>query len=151
MADGHGLGKLCHKLTLGASGGRRVDLQTLAAQSLVTDDDAMTDEDTAAQWPAASLQAARAQWRWRGRERPPFAHTPGTGQESVWDYPRPPVLAKDAREVVIRWGGVEIARTSRAIRVLETAHPPSFYLPWDDVARGQLRPAAGTSLCEWKG
>jgi uncharacterized protein (DUF427 family) len=111
----------------------------------------MTEEDRAAQWPAGSLQAARAQWRWRGRERPPFAHTPGPGQESVWDYPRPPVLAEDTREIVIRWGGIEIARTRRAIRVLETAHPPSFYLPWDDVARDHLRLAGGTSLCEWKG
>jgi uncharacterized protein (DUF427 family) len=111
----------------------------------------MTDDDKVAPWPADSLQAAHAQWRWRGRERPPFARTPGPGQESVWDYPRPPVLATDAREVVIRWGGIEIARTSRAIRVLETAHPPSFYLPWDDVARHHLMLAAGVSLCEWKG
>jgi uncharacterized protein (DUF427 family) len=128
-----------------------VDLTGLAVQSCATDDDAMTEKDTAAQWPAGLLQAARAQWRWRGRERPPFARPAGPGQESVWDYPRPPALAKDAREVVIRWGGIEIARTSRAIRVLETAHPPSFYLPWDDVAREHLTAAAGSSLCEWKG
>ncbi len=57
----------------------------------------------------------------------------------------------DTREVVIRWGGIEIARTSHAIRVLETAHPPSFYLPWDDVNRDHLTSAAGSSLCEWKG
>ncbi len=69
----------------------------------------------------------------------------------MWDYPRPPVLAEDTREVVIRWGGIEIARTRRAIRVLETAHPPSFYLPWDDVARDFLTAAPGSSVCEWKG
>jgi len=97
------------------------------------------------------LQAARDHWRWRGTDRPSFAVAPGPGQESVWDYPRPPVLAPDAREVVIRWGSREIARTQRAIRVLETAHPPSFYLPWDDVDRRLLQRASGSSLCEWKG
>jgi uncharacterized protein (DUF427 family) len=99
----------------------------------------------------AWARAAREQWSWRGRARPAFAQVPGPDQFSVWDYPRPPCLAPDTREVVIRWGDVELARTRRAIRVLETAHPPSFYLPWDDVARHFLQPAAGTSLCEWKG
>ena len=99
-----------------------------------------------------ALAAARAHWRWRGSERPPFAAAPGPGQESVWDFPRPPQLAPDAREVVIRWSGVEVARTRRAIRVLETAHPPSFYLPWADVAKHLLQPHAGAaSFCEWKG
>lgn len=95
--------------------------------------------------------AARAQWHWRGQSRPPFAAQPGPGQTSVWDFPRPPTLAPDGREVVVRWGGVEVARTRRAIRVLETAHPPSFYLPWADVARPFFEPAPGSSLCEWKG
>jgi uncharacterized protein (DUF427 family) len=99
----------------------------------------------------AWLQAARSQWRWRGTERPPFAHNPGPGQESVWDFPRPPRLAPDPREVVVRWGAIEIARTRRAIRVLETAHPPSFYLPWADVARHLFHAAPGSSICEWKG
>jgi uncharacterized protein (DUF427 family) len=98
-----------------------------------------------------ALRALRAQWRWRGTERPPFALRPAAGQESVWDYPRPPVLRPDAREVVIRWGTVEVARTRRALRVLETAHPPSFYLPWEDVDRRLLQPGSGSSLCEWKG
>jgi len=69
----------------------------------------------------------------------------------VWDYPRPPALAPDSREVVVRWGHLEVARTTRAIRVLETAHPPSFYLPWQDVARDLFRQAPGSSFCEWKG
>jgi uncharacterized protein (DUF427 family) len=97
------------------------------------------------------LKHARAQWRWRGVDRPPFAAIPGPGQESVWDYPRPPRLASDAREVVVRWGAVEVARTTGAIRVLETAHPPCFYLPWRDVARELFQQAPGTSFCEWKG
>ena len=99
----------------------------------------------------AWLQAARDHWEWRGQARPPFAVVPGPGQTSVWDFPRPPQLAPDTREVVIRWGDVEVARTRRAVQVLETSHPPSFYLPWNDVARYLLVPAAGGSMCEWKG
>jgi uncharacterized protein (DUF427 family) len=76
---------------------------------------------------------------------------PGPGQESVWDYPRPPALVPDAREVVVRWGEIEVARSSRGLRLLETAHPPTFYLPWADVDRRWLRPAGGGSFCEWKG
>ena len=97
------------------------------------------------------LHAARAHWRWRGQERPPFAVVPQGTQESVWDFPRPPRLEADAREVVVRWGGIEVARTCRAIRVVETAHAPSFYIPWGDVARDFLHAAPGGSLCEWKG
>ena len=97
------------------------------------------------------IRAARQQWRWQGQQRPPFAKAPGPGQVSVWDFPRPPCLAPDAREVIVRWGELEVARTRRAVRVLETAHPPSFYLPWDDVARHLLQPAGGGSFCEWKG
>jgi len=95
--------------------------------------------------------ATREQWHWRGQARPPFAVAPGPGQESVWNYPRPPRFAPDTREVVVRWGDLEVARTRRAVRVLETAHPPSFYLPWEDVARTFLQPAPGSSFCEWKG
>ncbi|MBC8118321.1 MAG: DUF427 domain-containing protein, partial [Burkholderiaceae bacterium] len=97
------------------------------------------------------IAAARAQWTWRGQRRPAFAVVPGAGQRSVWDFPRPPELVTDAREVVVRWGHIEVARTRRALTVLETAHPPSFYLPWDDVVRDLLQPAAGSSFCEWKG
>ena len=97
------------------------------------------------------LQRARAHWRWRGQGRPPWAEVPGPGQMSVWDFPRPPQLAPDTREVVVRWRGMEVARTRAAVRVLETAHPPSFYLPWADVDRSLLRPAPGGSFCEWKG
>jgi len=97
------------------------------------------------------LEAARAHWNWRGQSRPPFAVVPGPGQVSVWDFPRPPQLLQDKREVVIRWGGQQVARSSRAVLVLETSHPPSFYIPWDDVDRALLRPGSGNSFCEWKG
>lgn len=97
------------------------------------------------------LQAARDQWAWTGAARPPWAAVPGPGQASVWDFPRPPRLAPDTREVVIRWGAAEVARTRRALRVLETSHPPTWYLPWDDVDRTLLQAAGGGSVCEWKG
>ena len=76
---------------------------------------------------------------------------PAPGQESVWDYPRPPALVPDDRRVTIELAGVAIADTTRALRVLETSSPPTFYLPLADVRRDLLRPAKGTSFCEWKG
>ena len=97
------------------------------------------------------LERARAQWRYVGNERPPFAVAPRPGQESVWDYPRPPRLAPDAREVVVRAGAVELARSSRTLRLLETANPPTFYVPAADVRTELLVPDEGGSLCEWKG
>jgi len=69
----------------------------------------------------------------------------------VWDYPRPPRLEASAREVVVVLGGVEVCRTGRALRVLETSHPPSWYLPAADWLPGSLVPVGGTSFCEWKG
>ncbi len=101
--------------------------------------------------PPAWLRAAREDWRWRGDERPPFADAPGPDQESVWDYPRPPRIATDPREVVVLFNDREIARTRDAVRVLETSHPPTFYLPWRDVDRAALVAATGESFCEWKG
>lgn len=100
---------------------------------------------------ADSLAAARAQWRWRGADRPPFADTPGPGQASVWDFPRPPELVRETREIVVRWGRLEVARTVRAWAVRETGHPPTFYLPVADVQPGLLQAAGGGSFCEWKG
>ena len=97
------------------------------------------------------LQAARDQWVWRGRSRPAFAVVPGPGQVSVWDFPRPPRLEREPREVSVRWGDLPVALTQRAWRVLETAHPPTVYIPWDDVDRALLQRAAGSSFCEWKG
>ncbi|HVQ99269.1 MAG TPA: DUF427 domain-containing protein, partial [Mycobacterium sp.] len=59
----------------------------------------------------------------------PKAHLPGPGQESVWDYPRPPRLEQFAGSITVELGGEVIASTTRAWRVLETSHPPSYYLP----------------------
>jgi len=94
---------------------------------------------------------AREQWRWRGADRPPFAALPGPGQISVWDFPRPPELVREPREIVVFWGEKLIARTRGAWAVRETAHPPTFYLPLSDVDRTHLRIAGDGSFCEWKG
>ncbi len=94
---------------------------------------------------------AQAAWRWRGAERPPFAIEPRDGEESVWDYPRPPLLVADARHILVRAGDTIIADTRDALRVLETASPPTFYLPARDVRGDLLIRANGVSRCEWKG
>jgi len=75
------------------------------------------------------LQAARDQWTNRGEQRPSFAIEPEPGQESVWDYPRPPLVVPDQRLVEVRVGDRLVASTNAAVRVLETSHPPSFYRP----------------------
>ncbi len=90
-------------------------------------------------------------WRYTGQERPDFAAMPGPGQESVWDYPRPPRLAPTAEEVEVRSDGLRLAFSTRALRVLETASPPTYYLPGEDVDWDLLRPLNDASFCEWKG
>jgi uncharacterized protein (DUF427 family) len=75
----------------------------------------------------------------------------GPGQESVWDYPRPPSAEVTDRHVVVELGGRVLADTHRAVRVCETSHPPVFYVPRDDVAAGVLERGGGGSWCEWKG
>ena len=75
----------------------------------------------------------------------------GPGQESVWDYPRPPSAEVTPRRVVVEMGGHVVADSTRAVRVCETSHPPVYYVPREDVAEGVLERAAGGSWCEWKG
>lgn len=81
----------------------------------------------------------------------PTPETPGPHQESVWDYPRPPRLEEFRGSITVDLGGAEIARTDRGWRVLETSHPPTYYLPAEAFGAGVLRPASGSSWCEWKG
>jgi uncharacterized protein (DUF427 family) len=75
----------------------------------------------------------------------------GPGQESVWEYPRPPRLEAVTRRLRVVLGGTVIAETIRGARVLETSHPPNYYFPLDDIVDGSLEAAPGTSFCEWKG
>ncbi len=83
--------------------------------------------------------------------RTPRRDPVGSGQESVWDYPRPPSAEVTPRRVVVEVGGRVVADTTRAVRVCETSHPPVYYVPREDVVPGVLERAAGTSWCEWKG
>lgn len=85
------------------------------------------------------------------RQRPDFAVQPGPGQESAWDYPRPPAIKTCRKLVEVRHGTVEIARADQCYRVLETASPPTYYLPPDDVSWDQLVKTPDSSVCEWKG
>jgi uncharacterized protein (DUF427 family) len=71
------------------------------------------------------------------------------GTESVWDYPRPPVVVPSPEHVVIELDGEIVVDTRRSFRVLETSHPPVYYLPADAVAPGVLRPVHGTTWCEF--
>ncbi|MDV6033593.1 MAG: DUF427 domain-containing protein [Phycisphaera sp. RhM] len=76
---------------------------------------------------------------------------PGSGQESVWDYPRPPRVQACDNRIEIVSGGITIADTKGAFRVLETSHPPVYYLPPEDIRMDLLRPSSHGSYCEWKG
>jgi uncharacterized protein (DUF427 family) len=76
---------------------------------------------------------------------------PAPGQESVWDYPRPPRLEQTQRHIQVIFNGVTIADTRRAWRVLETSHPPTYYIPPEDIRMEYLQPGHGRSFCEWKG
>ena len=71
--------------------------------------------------------------------------------ESVWDYPRPPAIKPDTRRVRVEFAGVIVADSTRAIRILETSHPPSFYIPPADVRMDLLTREEHHSFCEWKG
>lgn len=75
----------------------------------------------------------------------------GVPTESVWDYPRPPVVVASDEQVVVELDGEVLVDTRASLRVLETSHPPVYYVPRDAVAPGVLRPVAGTTWCEFKG
>lgn len=95
--------------------------------------------------------SGKSAWKYHGQKRPEFAIKPKPGQESVWDYPRPPKLDPDEREILVIFANKIIARTTKSIRVLETANPPTFYIPPDDVNIKYLKKTNGVSKCEWKG
>lgn len=81
----------------------------------------------------------------------PKPFPPRAGQESVWDYPRPPRVERVSRRVRIELGGVVIFDSDDVVRVLETSHPPAYYLRIDDFAPEALAAAPGSSFCEYKG
>jgi uncharacterized protein (DUF427 family) len=88
----------------------------------------------------------------RGRVPRGVAPLPaGPGQESVWDYPRPPRLEPTPAHVRVVFAGVLVAESRHTFRVLETSHPPGYYIPMDAWLPDALVPADGASSCEWKG
>jgi uncharacterized protein (DUF427 family) len=77
---------------------------------------------------------------------------PKSGQESVWDYPRPPRLERTTKQLKVIYKGYTIAETNRAYRVLETSHPPVYYFPPEDINMNFLQKRAGQrTFCEFKG
>ncbi len=85
------------------------------------------------------------------RGRHPAPDPVGPGQESVWDYPRPPRLEPARRRIRVELEGVVIADSSRGLRVLETSHPPTYYVHPEDVTWSHITEGSGSSWCEWKG
>jgi len=77
--------------------------------------------------------------------------TPLPGQESVWDYPRPPRLEATSKPIRVVFNGVELANTTRALRILETSHPPTYYIPPEDIRMEYLISTPRRTVCEWKG
>lgn len=76
---------------------------------------------------------------------------PGPGQESVWDYPRPPRVEPVSERLRVVVDGETIADTTRGLRVLETAGAPVYYFPPDDVRLDLFEDSPHRSVCEWKG
>ena len=101
---------------------------------------------------SAWLQRSRDTWSNRGAKRPPFAIVPKKGQRSVWDFPRPPVIEKVNKPVLVKHKDQIIADSERALAVLETASPPTYYIPDTEINTSLLvKMEAKSSLCEWKG
>lgn len=103
--------------------------------------------------PKYSKEIERERQKWRNfeRQRPGQITRPGMGQESVWDYPRPPRVERVTRRILVQFGGVVLAESIRALRVLETSSPPVYYITPADVRMEFLEPADYSTLCEWKG
>ena len=103
--------------------------------------------DTLPEW----ARLARMKWKYTGQKRPPMADIPQPGQESVWDYPRPPIVREDTRTISVRFQKTILAQSQNALRVLETASPPTIYIPFKDITWSHLIASDETSQCEWKG
>ncbi len=76
---------------------------------------------------------------------------PAAGQESVWDYPRPPRIEESHRRIRVIFDGIVIADSTRAKRILETSHPPVYYIPCEDIRMDMMTESSHRSFCEWKG
>ncbi len=88
---------------------------------------------------------------WSTSPRPAQIDTPGPGQESVWDFPRPPEVQEVPQRLRVVVAGETVADTTRGRRIVETAGAPVYYFPPEDVRTDLLREAGPTTVCEWKG
>ena len=100
---------------------------------------------------SSALLDARGKWQHVGQHRPPFADSVMDGQESVWDFPRPPRIEDVTQHLTVKHGDGVIASTHHGIRVLETAGAPTYYFPPSDVDMSTVKAGDVVSLCEWKG
>ena len=113
--------------------------------------------DLAAPWrdDGIDVHERRASVRTPGAEREgmerPLPVVPEPGQESVWDYPRPPRLEWSDRHLRVESAGVVVAESLGGYRVLETSHPPTYYLAPDACDESRFSVGDGRSFCEWKG
>lgn len=96
-------------------------------------------------------RVAAARVKWGPRPIDVVPEPVGPGEESVWDYPRPPVIEAVAEPIRVVFAGQVIASSTKAVRVLETAGAPTYYISPDDVRQDALRVHEGFSICEWKG
>jgi uncharacterized protein (DUF427 family) len=122
-----------------------------------------TDESSAWRMPDArgkgaamaevppELMRARRKWTHVGRVRPPWAEPAGPGRISVWDFPRPPRIEPLSGMVRVEFAGRVVAETRSALRVLETASPPTVYVPARHVQTDALTATEAFARCEWKG
>lgn len=81
----------------------------------------------------------------------PTPITPQANQESVWDYPRPPRVEKSSKHIVVVFNGITLVDSHNCYRVLETSHPPTYYIPQSDIAMQYLTLTAKNTFCEFKG
>ena len=110
----------------------------------------LPDKNTIIISPEKWVSDARSSWTHRGDNRPFFAEEPGVGQESVWDYPRPPVIQPVEFEISVFFNEKVIAKTKKGVRVIETASAPTYYIAPEDLRVG-VEPSGHESFCEWKG
>ena len=110
----------------------------------------LPDKNTIIISPEKWVSDARSAWKYRGDNRPFFAEEPGVGQESVWDYPRPPVIQPVEFEISVFFDEKVIAKTKKGVRVIETASAPTYYISPDDLMV-EVEPSGYESFCEWKG
>lgn len=100
---------------------------------------------------SAQIEAARSKWEFDGRRRPEFAEPTAAGDESVWDFPRPPLIVPVAARLRVVCDGIPVAETESGVRVLETAGAPTYYFPPRDVDPALVEFGDMVSICEWKG